>query len=134
MKLAFTIAVHGGPFTSQSAYSALMFTRACLEAGHRVHRVFFYQDGVHTGNALLSPPQDELNLHRAWLKLKAEYDLELIVCIAAAARRGVVNESEAARHNLSAHNLPEGFELTGLGQLVEACATTDRVINFGPAD
>ncbi len=134
MTKLFTIVVHGGPFTSQASYSALQFTLACLDAGHTVHRVFFYQDGVNNGNALLSPPQDEMNLHSQWKALGNTYSLDLVVCIAAAARRGIVNTDEAQRHNKPNHNLPAGFELAGLGQLVEACTVSDRVINFGTSD
>ena len=134
MPTSFCLVVHGGPFSSEASYSALNFARACLASGHTVHRVFFYQDGINNGNALLSPPQDEHNTHEAWHRLGQEHDLDLVVCIAAAARRGVINQQESQRHNKIAHNLPDGFTLSGLGQLVEACASVDRVINFGVSD
>ena len=52
--LIFAIAVHGAPYGSQAADSALRFARAALAAGHRIERVFFYHDGVYTASALAS--------------------------------------------------------------------------------
>ncbi len=134
MRLKYTIVVHAGPFTSEASQTALRFTQACIDAGHSIYRVFFYQDGVLNGNQLLTPPQDEENLHSRWQYLQRAHNLELVVCIAAAARRGIIDESEANRHNKPMHNLPDGFVLSGLGQLVEATAMSDRVINFGASD
>ncbi len=126
-----SVLVLSAPFDSQSSYTALKYCEAALQSGKTIHRVFFYQSGVHNGSAISTPPKDEVNLHQRWRALKETYDLELIVCIAAAARRGVVDESEAKRHGLAAHNLGEHFELSGLGQLIEAQALSDRFITFG---
>jgi len=127
----FSILVLGAPFSSQSAYSAYRFTKAALESKHQIHRVFFYQDGIHNSSALATPPQDELDLYKAWQELKQTYSLDMISCIAAAARRGVINNAEAARHNKAHSNMAEQFELSGLGQLVEAVALSERLISFG---
>jgi len=126
-----SILVLSAPYSSQGAYSAYRYTQAALKSGIKVHRVFFYQDGVHAGANLATPPQDEFNLYTAWQDLKLEYELDLVVCIAAAARRGLINAAEAKRHNKQHSNLANGFELSGLGQLVEACALSDRLVTFG---
>ena len=55
-----------------------------------------------------------------------------MVCIAAAARRGVLDQREAARHQHPAANLAPGFTLSGLGQWIDALAESDRFIAFGP--
>ena len=50
---------------------------------------------------------------------------------AAAVRRGVLDANEAQRYEKPGHNLHEGFELSGLGQLTEAAIVSDRMITFG---
>ena len=129
--MIFTIVVHSAPYQSGSAATALRFTRAALDAGHRIHRVFFYREGVHNASALASPPRDERSLPAEWQAVAQEHDLDLVVCIAAAVRRGVLNQEEARRYEKPAANLAEGFELSGLGQLVEASIQSDRVVTFG---
>jgi tRNA 2-thiouridine synthesizing protein D len=129
--MIFSIIVQAPPVQAQGAETALRFARAVLAAGHRIHRVFFYRDGVHNGTALTCTPQDENSIPAQWQALAAEHDLDLVVCIAAAVRRGLIDESEAGRYGHRHWNLAHGFELSGLGQLVEACLTSDRVVTFG---
>ena len=54
----------------------------------------------------------------------------LNICVAAALRRGVVDETEAKRLGLAGANLQSGFNLSGLGSLAEASLTCDRVVQF----
>lgn len=129
--MIFSLVVQASPVQSQGAETALRFARAVLAGGHSIHRVFFYRDGIHNGTALSSPPQDEANLPAQWQALAREHELDLVVCIAAAVRRGVMNEHEAKRYAKDNANLAPEFELSGLGQLVEACLVSDRVITFG---
>ncbi|AMX02484.1 sulfurtransferase complex subunit TusD [Microbulbifer thermotolerans] len=129
--MKFALAVHSAPHTSQSAASALRFARALLAQGHELYRVFFYCDGVHNGSVLAAPPQDEADLVGEWQALQQAHGLDLVVCIAAAQRRGVLSESEAGRLEKSAANLAPGFELAGLGQLADAIANADRLVTFG---
>lgn len=129
--MKFSLAVYSAPHSSQAAASALRFARALLAQGHQLYRVFFYCDGVHNASALAAPPQDEADLVSAWQTLQRQHQLDLVVCIAAAQRRGVLNESEAARWEKPAANLATGFELAGLGQLADAAVNSDRLITFG---
>lgn len=126
-----SVLVLGAPFSSQSSYSAYRYTKAALESGHEIHRVFFYQDGIHSSSALATPPQDEFDVYKAWQTLQSKYDLDCVTCIAAAARRGMINAEEAKRHEKAANNLAKNFALSGLGQLVEATAKSERLITFG---
>ena len=66
-----------------------------------------------------------------WSELAAEHDLDLVVCVAAAQRRGLLDESEAKRHSKDANNIAEGFRISGLGQLIEMGIETDRLVTFG---
>ena len=127
----FSLAVYAAPYSSQASYSALRFAQALLAEGHQLHRVFFYQDGVHNSTHLAAPPQDELNLINAWQQLAQQHQVDLVVCIAAALRRGLMNEEEAKRYNKYSHNLADGFSISGLGQLLEAAVSSDRLITFG---
>ncbi|MGL6162101.1 sulfurtransferase complex subunit TusD [Microbulbifer sp.] len=129
--MKFSLVIYGAPHASQSASSALRFARALLRQGHEIHRVFFYCDGVHNGSALSAPPQDEPDLVADWQSLQERHRLDLVVCIAAAQRRGLLNENEALRLEKPAANLAEGFELSGLGQLADAAVKSDRLITFG---
>lgn len=129
--MKFSILVHGSAFDQQGVHSAYRFTKAALEGGHEVYRVFFYGDSVMVANDLISPPQDETHLPQAWNSLASEYDLDLVICIAAAVKRGVLNEVEAKRYEKTAANLIDNFDISGLGQLAEAISVSDRVLTFG---
>ncbi|MBB3168194.1 sulfurtransferase complex subunit TusD [Simiduia aestuariiviva] len=111
--------------------SALDFAQALIKAGHSLRRVFFYGAAVATASALQQPPQGETPLQKRWQALAQEHHTELIVCIAAALRRGIIDARESQRYTLPAHNLAEHFTLSGLGQLVEASVSADRLITFG---
>lgn len=128
--MKFAIVVQGAPYSHQASLSALNFTNAALAAGHEIYRIFFYNDGVNNANDLIAPPQDETNIHAAWISLAQTYNIELIVCIASALRRGIVNESEADRYEKSSSNLNPAFTISGLGQLIDAGLTADRTVTF----
>ncbi|MFZ5755654.1 MAG: sulfurtransferase complex subunit TusD [Pseudomonadota bacterium] len=120
-------APHGGP----AAQSALRFARAAVARGHRVTRVFFYGDGVLTGSQLACPPQDEPDLRTGWREFAAAHGTELVLCIAAALRRGVLDETERQRYEKSAAAIDPAFTLAGLGQLADAALGCDRLLTFG---
>lgn len=129
--MIFSIAVYGAPHSSQASHSALQFARAVLAEGHQLYRVFFYQDGIHNATSLAAVPQDEPDLVAGWQALGLEQGVDLVVCIAAALRRGILDETEQSRYEKTAHNLASGFVLGGLGQLMDASVSSDRLITFG---
>ena len=129
MKL--TIQVNEGPYQHQASDTAYLFTKAALEKGHEIFRVFFYHDGVNNGTRLTTPPQDDRNVVQRWSDLGAEHNLDLVVCVAAAQRRGIVDEGEAQRNKKDATNIAPGFRISGLGQLVEGGIQSDRLVVFG---
>ncbi|MFA0539863.1 sulfurtransferase complex subunit TusD [Vibrio sp. 10N.222.52.B7] len=128
--LSYTLLVNGPVYGSQSARSAYQFAVALIKQGHKLHSVFFYQDGVSNGSDLTVPANDEFDLASAWQKLADEHDVSLETCVAAALRRGVISSEEAEQHQLSASNLATGFNQAGLGSLSEALLTQDRVVQF----
>jgi tRNA 2-thiouridine synthesizing protein D len=127
----FGIVVNEGPYTHQASDTAYQFTRAVLEKGHEVVRVFFYHDGVNNGTRLTVPPQDERNIQKNWSALAEQHKLDLVLCVAAAQRRGILDASEAKRHGKDADNVAPGFRISGLGQLIEAGILADRLMIFG---
>ena len=129
--MKFGILVSEGPYQHQAADSAYRFTKAALEKGHEIFRVFFYHDGVNNGTRLTTPPQDDRNLTKLWSELAAKHDLDLVVCVAAAQRRGIVDEDEQKRNGKDANNIAPGFRISGLGQLIEAGIQSDRLVMFG---
>lgn len=129
--MKFGILVNASPYTHQACDSAYHFARASLAKGHTVSRIFFYHDGVYSGSDLLIPPQDERNIAARWSALADEYGVDLVLCVAAAQRRGVLDESEAKRHEKKHHNVANGFRISGLGQLMETSIEVDRLLVFG---
>jgi tRNA 2-thiouridine synthesizing protein D len=129
MKLS--VLINEGPYTHQASDSAYQFTKAALASGHEIFRVFFYHDGVNNATRLTTPPQDDRNIVNRWSKLAEEHKLDLVVCVAAAQRRGIVDEGEAKRNGKDATNLAPGFRISGLGQLIEAGIQSDRTVVFG---
>ena len=96
-------------------------------------RLFFYQDGVHSASSTIVTPQDDQDIAQQWATFVTQNQLDGVVCIAAALRRGVLNEDEATRYQRSAVNLKAPWELSGLGQLHDAIQSGDRLICFGGA-
>ncbi len=118
--MKFGILVNEGPYQHQASDSAYLFVVAALAKGHEIYRVFFYNDGVNNANKLTEPPQDDRNITQRWSKLAADHGIDLVVCVAAALRRGIKDEI-----------LAPGFRISGLGQLVEAGIEADRLVVFG---
>ena len=128
--MRFSVLVNEGPYQHQASDSAYQFTKAALEKGHQVYRVFFYHDGVQNARVNF-PPQDERNVCAQWSDLAKAHAVDLVVCIAAAGRRGTVDSREMISGGKQALGLAEGFRVAGLGQLVDAAIRADRVIVFG---
>ena len=118
--MKFGILVNEGPYKHQASDSAYQFCKAALAKGHQIHRVFFYNDGVDNATRLTEPPQDDRNVVNRWSKLAQEHSLDLVVCVAAALRRGIKDEI-----------LAPGFRISGLGQLIESGIQSDRMVVFG---
>ena len=106
--MKFGLFVGAGPYTHQASDSAYQFARAALGKGHEIQRVFFYHDGVYNATKLTEPPQDDRHI------------VDLVVCVAAALRRGIKDEL-----------LAPGFRISGLGQLVDSGIKADRLVSFG---
>ena len=129
--MKFTIQVDEGPYQHQASDTAYQFTKAALEKGHEIFRVFFYHDGVNNATRLTTPPQDDRNVVTRWSELAEKHNLDLVVCVAAAQRRGIADADESQRNGKDADNIAPGFRISGLGQLIEGGVQADRLVVFG---
>ncbi|NHB57454.1 sulfurtransferase complex subunit TusD [Acinetobacter shaoyimingii] len=111
--------------SSIHAWHALGLAQA-LKEKNQDFRVFFYQDGVMVANNLQWIPDDQRNLALEWAKL----NIRLPVCVSAALARGITDQDNAQRHALHTHNLAQGFELVGLGELADAVQSAERILQF----
>lgn len=77
------------------------------------------------------PPKDDRLVQKQWSELAQQHGIDMVICIAAAQRRGLMDASEAKRQGLDADNIAPGFRISGLGQLIEGSIESDRTIVFG---
>lgn len=127
----FALMVLGAPISTQSSNTAFAFARAAVLAGHRIVRVFFYHDGVYCANQFAIPASGETSIAARWSELAQAHQIDLVVCVASAVKRGLLDASEAKRYAKPSGNLQPGFELSGLGQWIDACLLADRIVMFG---
>jgi tRNA 2-thiouridine synthesizing protein D len=129
--MKYGILVNEGPYQHQASDTAYQFAQALLDKGHELFRVFFYHDGVNNGTRFAVPPQDDRNITVRWSEMAEKHGVDLVICIAAAQRRGLLDEGEAKRQGKDGNNIAPGFRISGLGQLIEAGIQCDRLVVFG---
>lgn len=129
--MKFALVVRASPLSSAGSRSALRFARAVLTSGHTLTRVFFHGDGTLNASALTVVPQDEEDLTAAWAELGRQHGLDLVICVASALKRGVLDQNEARRYERACANMRPEFTLSGLGQLIDAALDVDRLVTFG---
>lgn len=129
--MRYAIQINSSPYGSNIGFSAYRFIKAALAEEHEIVRVFFYHEGIYHAVNTNTPPDDEMNITLLWSELADQHQLDLLVCISAAQRRGLLSEDEAQRQGKHDNNLAAGFRIGGLGQWLEAVIEADRVITFG---
>ena len=129
--MKFSIVIYTAPYSTESAATALRFAESLIQQGHEIYRLFFFGDGVHNASKLTVVAQDEINLQLQWSKLIEEHDIDSVICVSSALRRGVLDQTQADRHELGSASAYESSEVAGLGQLIDASLHSDRVVNFG---
>ncbi len=118
--MKFALQINSSPYHSSASWTAYRFAVSVLAQQHEIYRIFFYHDAIYHALKTVTPPDDEMSLFKCWRELAKNHDLDLVVCISAAQRRGLLSE-----------NLATGFRLGGLGQLLEATLLADRFLVFG---
>jgi tRNA 2-thiouridine synthesizing protein D len=131
--MKFAIQVNEGPYQHQASDTAFQFAKAAIAKGHEIMRVFFYHDGVNNASRFTVPPQDDRNVVNNWADLKNAdgSDIDKVVCVAAALRRGMLDTDEAGKNGIDGNNIHPAFRISGLGQLIEAGIQADRLVVFG---
>lgn len=117
--LRYTIIILSPAYGKQNATLAFQFCEALIQKKHIIENVFFYMDGVHNANSFSDPASDEFDIVEAWQAFSLKHQIAFNACHSAARRRGISEQNCAAP-----------FRLSGLSQLSDAIATSDRVIQF----
>ena len=111
--MRYVIAVKSPIYGKQGAFLAYQFSEALIKKGHEISQIFFFQDGVSNGNALVYPANDEVNLQKHWQMFSIAHNVPLHLCVAASQRRGIVDNLTTS--TTDHYNLAEGFIIAGLG-------------------
>ncbi|MFQ5430945.1 MAG: sulfurtransferase complex subunit TusD [Nitrospinota bacterium] len=117
--MKFGVLILEGPYQHQAADSAYNFIQAAIHKGHEIVGVFLYSDGVNNATSLMEPPQDDRHISNRWSELGEKGGIDIVVCIAAAKRRGITDS-----------NIIKGARISGLGQLNEIAINSDRLVTF----
>lgn len=117
MKLA--VLIYEGPYNHAASDTAYNFVQAAIARGHEFKGIFFYHDGVYNVTKLMEPPQDDRHIANRWSAIGAT-GIDIVVCIAAAKRRGIVDDI-----------LVPNVRISGLGQLTMMAIEADRLVVFG---
>jgi tRNA 2-thiouridine synthesizing protein D len=129
--LIYSLLVLSSPVSGHTSHSAAEFALSVIARGHSIHRIFFLDAGTTAGSANSVFPQDETDPARPWVELAEEHAVELVICITSALKHGMLDQVEADRHGKPSSTINPVFIVSGLGQLVDACASSDRLITFG---
>lgn len=128
--MQYTIQINQSPNDSCASYTAYRLIIALIERRHTIKQIFFYQEGIFCAFKYATPPDDELQMTAKWQSLAAKHNIDLLVCVSSAQRRGLLTYDEAGRRGKAECDLADGFAISGLGQLVEATVLSDRFIQF----
>lgn len=128
-KLHYTLVLTHSPAQLESNLTAQKLAAEILAAGDVIDRVFFYQDACYVALKSQVPGQSLETSYQGWQELHESHQLCLQACIANSLRRGVLDKAEAQRYQ-SEENLQSSFQLVGLGELAEACQSSDRIITL----
>ena len=126
----YSLLVLSSPFSGHCARSAAEFAQCVIARGHTIHRVFFLDAGTLASAANSVCAQDENTPVKGWAELANQHGVDLAICITSALKHGMLDQVEADRHE-RASTIDPLFTVSGLGQLVDAYASSDRLITFG---
>jgi len=129
--LIYSLLITASSASGHSAGTACRFAREVLRRGHSIYRIFFLDAGTDAGSSHAVFPQDEYDRLQPWVDLHEQHDIELILCISSALKRGMLDKTEAVRFERNGANIHPAFEISGLGQLVDAAVHSDRLVTFG---
>lgn len=114
--MKFVLAVH-----QPGDVHATRFAAAAIKAGHEISLVFFYQAGIEVADVARRSEEAD-----RWQQLARDHAIPLAVCIGAAARRDLLDESNPQ----ASGRVMTGFDIVGLGQYIGALVEADRLVTF----
>lgn len=117
------------PEALNTSLNALAFCEE-LAKQSAINHVFFYQQGVLQANGMIAPGTGDIHLPSRWAALAKQYDFPLHVCVGAATKRGIVDETQAEELGLAQSTLHAGFEQVGLGEFFTALHQSDKMVQF----
>ena len=129
--MIYSLLVLSSPVSGHGSRTAVAFAHSVIARGHSIHRVFFLDAGTVASSRNSVLPQDEIDPVLAWQALHEQHGVELIICISSALKYGMLDDTEAERYERPAASINPAFTVSGLGQLVDACSHSDRLITFG---
>lgn len=115
---SFLLIIHSDHYANQSSRSALKFANAAIKNNHQINGIFFYQQGVLHASMSADVPSDELDTRQGFINLKKNHQIELLVCVTAAEKRGTAE-----------HHLAE-FTIAGLAEMASISCEVDRIVQF----
>lgn len=127
--MRYALLVTCSPQQCAASDTAYRFTTAALTMGQDIVRVFFHGEGIYHALATLTPPAEPAPARR-WQELAERHALDLVVCVAAAQRRGLLTPEENRRRHYHDDLLAPGFRIAGLSQWIEAVQRAERVVVF----
>ena len=127
----YALLVLSSPASGHGARTAVRFANSAIARGHTIERVFFLDAGVENGSAMAVFPQDEADKVQPWIELSQAHNVELVLCISSAIKRGMLDANEAQRYAKAAATTHPAFTVSGLGQLIDAAGSADRLLSFG---
>jgi tRNA 2-thiouridine synthesizing protein D len=127
----YSLVVLSSPTGGLNSRNAAEFAHSAIERGHSIHRVFFLDEGVFAGSNTTVALHDQANPVERWVELAEKYAVDMVLCVTSALRRGVLDENESSRNDKPGPSAHPAFQISGLGQLVDAITESDRMITFG---
>ncbi|MGR9106986.1 MAG: sulfurtransferase complex subunit TusD [Gammaproteobacteria bacterium] len=128
--MKFALQINSPPYSGQGSDTAYCFAKTALQEGHAITRIFFYFDGIYNALGFSGPPDDEKNIIQRWSDLAIEWNIDLVLCVSAATRRGLAPTDDPDSPGTPGL-LAKGFRISGLGQWVEAAIQAERLVVFG---
>lgn len=119
------------PPSSANSNAALQFCQAVLRADHELRDVFFYYDAAYHGSLLMLADSEHCKILDEWKSLHHDHCVNLLICVSAALKRGILNDTEAIKIEQAHGNLSSEFVLSSLGELMGIVNSADRLVTFG---
>lgn len=122
------IVISSPPFSPKTC-QALDFIEQKLHDNQAV-TLFLYGDGAYLANRLVWLASDMPNPAQKLQQLAKHTSLSVQACVSTALARGITDTDNAKRHHLTASNLMDNCQLTGLGELAMHLHNADSVYQF----